>query len=67
MARRVTLEAKGPLKVGDQWLCRCGLSRHWCGPDPRPWCDGSHASTRDEPEGKVFAYDVGGLTRREVE
>jgi CDGSH-type Zn-finger protein len=32
-------------------LCACGLSKH------KPFCDGSHAKTRDEEAGKVYDYD----------
>jgi CDGSH-type Zn-finger protein len=42
MARQVKLKANGPLKVGDKWVCRCGLSKKWNEEDPQPFCDGSH-------------------------
>ena len=59
MAREVTHTARGPLRLtgddiddehGDVAVCLCGLS------DERPFCDGSHRRTEDEPEGELFKY-----------
>lgn len=65
MARKVIHEAQSPIQVGEQWVCRCGLSKNWQGPDPQPWCDGSHKRTRDEEAGKIYEYKPDG-TRTEV-
>lgn len=68
MSRRVTHEATGPLKLdrsdldeqnGDVAICLCGLSEEF------PFCDGTHRTTRDEPDDAVFEYDDG--DRRAIE
>jgi CDGSH-type Zn-finger protein len=58
MARKVILKANAPLKVGDKWICRCGLSKGWQEDDAQPFCDGSHTKTRSEAEGKLYSYDA---------
>jgi CDGSH-type Zn-finger protein len=32
-------------------ICACGLS------DNQPYCDGSHAATKDEDDGVVYKYE----------
>ncbi len=60
MAREVTHEAHGPYMIDEDEfdeqgnpaaICQCGLS------DNKPYCDGSHAGTTDEEEGKVYKYE----------
>lgn len=60
MAREVTHEATGPVKLdeddidedyGDIAVCQCGLS------DDRPFCDGSHRATEDETDGVRYKYE----------
>lgn len=58
MARIVRLTAKGPLKVGDKHICLCGLSKGWSEEKPQPFCDGSHAKTRDEEAAKTYRYQA---------
>lgn len=72
MAREVTHEATGPLKLdesdlddekGDVAVCLCGLSEEY------PFCDGSHNETTDEDEGVVYKYEGDSVDgeRREIE
>lgn len=60
MAREITHEATGPLKLdesdiddekGDIAVCLCGLS------DEYPFCDGSHNVTTDEEAGVRYKYE----------
>lgn len=60
MARKVILKAKGPLKVGEKWVCRCGLAKGWSEEDPQPFCDGSHKRSLSEEDEKVYTYDPQG-------
>ena len=72
MAREVTHEATGPLRLdeddlddekGDIAVCLCGLSEEY------PFCDGSHRATEDEETDARYKYEddspEGG--RREIE
>jgi CDGSH-type Zn-finger protein len=72
MAREITHDATGPLKLdesdfdeekGDVAVCLCGLS------DEYPFCDGSHNATADEEDGVRYKYedDDPEGERREVE
>jgi len=55
MARVILFNRNRPylIQVGGQnvAICACGLSKN------KPYCDGTHKITRDEEEGKLFAYD----------
>ena len=72
MAREVTHEATGPLRLdeddlddekGDVAVCLCGLSEEY------PFCDGSHRATEDEEADVRYKYedDSPGGERREIE
>jgi CDGSH-type Zn-finger protein len=60
MAREVTHDATGPLKLdesdiddekGDVAVCLCGLSADY------PFCDGSHRATEDEEPNVRYKYE----------
>lgn len=60
MSRRVILKHKKPLKVGEKWICMCGLSKKWKEDEPQPFCDGTHAKIKEEDDSKVYEYDADG-------
>jgi len=60
VTREITTDAEGPLLIdeddvddqgGTVAVCQCGLSGN------QPYCDGSHAATADEEDGKVYKYE----------
>ena len=53
MARLVIKTATSPEKVGDKFICMCGLSHG------QPFCDKSHKLTGDEGESTFFYNDEG--------
>ncbi|UPV76499.1 CDGSH iron-sulfur domain-containing protein (plasmid) [Halorussus limi] len=72
MAREVTHEATGPLRLdesdlddekGDIAVCLCGLSEDY------PFCDGSHRVAEDEESEVRYKYEDDGPDgeRREIE
>ena len=72
MAREITHDATGPLKLdesdlddekGNIAVCLCGLSENY------PFCDGSHRAAEDEEPGVRYKYenDDPDGERREIE
>lgn len=60
MTRKITHDAEGPLLIDEEdveeqggtvAICQCGLSAN------QPYCDGSHAATAEEEDGKVYEYE----------
>ena len=57
MPRLIKKTAHAPIKVGDKYICMCGLSKD------QPFCDKSHLQTVGEDEKKLYWYNNG---KREV-
>ena len=53
MPRLVKKTAHAPMKVGDKFICMCGLSKD------QPFCDKSHLKTIKEDESKLYWYENG--------
>lgn len=53
MSRLVLKTAHGPKKVGDKFICMCGLSKN------QPFCDTSHKKTLNEDDEKLYYYENG--------
>lgn len=54
MPRLVRHDATGPIKIEPQdkpiFICGCGLTQNF------PFCDGTHKTCKNEPEGKLVVY-----------
>lgn len=50
MSRLIKKTDTQPKKVADKFICMCGLSKD------QPFCDGSHAKTEGEVNGKLYIY-----------
>ncbi len=58
MARIIYCDKTGPYEIKPSnpdeksiWVCGCGLSQNL------PFCDKSHATARQEQEGKLYVYN----------
>ena len=49
MSRIIVHDQQGPVKVGDKFVCQCGLSKN------KPFCDKSHLKTLDEKEDTLYS------------